>query len=166
MSAATPAANGALTVALVHGAWADGSGWAAVIATLHRAGEAVVAPTNALRDISGTIDELRRVVGALAEGLRDPEPPADFLAAPEVAVLPAHAESGSLAHPPPCPLGLSGREVEVLRLVAEGLTNSQIAERLFISPKTVGSHLVSIFGKLGVTSRAGATRFAIEHGLV
>jgi DNA-binding CsgD family transcriptional regulator len=165
MSEATPA-NGAPTVVLVHGAWADGSGWAGVITTLHRAGEAVVAPANPLRDISDTIDELRRAVGAIAEGLRAPEPPADLLAAPVVAALPARAESGSQAHPPPCPLGLSGREVEVLRLVAEGLTNAQVAARLFLSPKTVSAHLVSIFGKLGVTSRAGATRVAIEHGLV
>ena len=54
----------------------------------------------------------------------------------------------------------------MLSLVAEGLTNAQVAGRLFLSPKTVGSHLVSIFGKLGVTSRAGATRVAIERGLV
>ena len=46
------------------------------------------------------------------------------------------------------------------------ITNARIAERLFLSPKTVSTHLVSIFGKLGVASRAGATRFAIEHGLV
>ena len=166
MSQATLAAAGAPTVVLVHGAWADGSGWAGVSTTLHRAGGAVVAPANPLRDISGTIDELRRVVGAITEGLRDPEPPADFLAEPEVAVLPARAESGSPPDPARFPLGLSGREVEVLRRVAEGLTNAQIAERLSISPKTVSTHLVSIFGKLGVTSRAGATRFAIEHGLV
>jgi DNA-binding CsgD family transcriptional regulator len=67
---------------------------------------------------------------------------------------------------PSAPLGLTRREREVLTLVAEGLTNAQIAERLFLSPKTVSSHLVSVFGKLGVTSRASATRFAIEHGLV
>lgn len=165
MSEATPA-NGAPTVLLVHGAWADGSGWAGVITTLHRAGEAVVGPANPLRDISDTIDELRRAVGAIAEGLRDPVPPADVLAAPEVAVLPARAGSGSPPDLAPFPLGLSGREIEVLRLVADGLTNARIAERLYISPKTVSTHLVSIFGKLGVTSRAGATRFAIEHGLV
>jgi DNA-binding NarL/FixJ family response regulator len=76
------------------------------------------------------------------------------------------AESCALACPPLVPGGLSRREVEVLQLVAEGLTNAQIAERLFLSPKTVSSHLVSIFGKLGVTSRTSATRFAIEHGLV
>ena len=61
--------------------------------------------------------------------------------------------------------GLTQREAEVLRLVAKGLTNQLIAESLFISPKTVSSHLVSIFGKLGVTSRASATRFALDHGL-
>lgn len=83
-----------------------------------------------------------------------------------LAAVPAPAGSGSLAHPFPVPGGLSGREVEVLRLVADGLTNSQIAERLFLSPKTVSSHLVSIFDKLGVTSRARATRFAIEHHLL
>jgi len=166
MNVATPAANGAPTAVLVHGAWADGSGWAGLIATLPRAGAAAVAPANPLRDISGTIDELRRVVGAIAEGLRDPEPAVDVLAAPEVAVLPARAGSGSPPDLAPCPLGLSGRETEVLRLVADGLTNARIAERLFLSPKTVSTHLVSIYGKLGVTSRAGATRFAIEHGLV
>ena len=165
MSEAIPA-NGAPTVVLVHGAWADGSGWAGVITTLHRAGETVVAPANPLRDIAGTIDELRRAVGAIVEGLRAPEPPADFLAAPEVAALPARTDAESPPALASFPLGLSGREIEVLRLVAEGLTNGQVAERLYISPKTVSSHLVSIFGKLGVTSRASATRFAIEHGLV
>jgi DNA-binding CsgD family transcriptional regulator len=54
----------------------------------------------------------------------------------------------------------------VLRLVAQGLTNKQIAERLIISPHTVKMHLRSIFGKLDVTSRAAATRFAIEHHFV
>lgn len=110
--------------------------------------------------------EARRVVEAIAEGLRTPALHADFLAAPEVAALLKRAESGEPAPAASIPLGLSAREIEVLRLVTEGLTNAQIAERLFISPKTVGSHLVSIFGKIGVTSRAGATRFAIEHDLV
>ena len=54
----------------------------------------------------------------------------------------------------------------MLRLVAHGLTNKQIAERLIISPNTVNVHLRSIFGKLEVTSRAAATRFALEHHLV
>jgi DNA-binding CsgD family transcriptional regulator len=166
VSEATPAVNGAPTVALVHGAWTDGSGWAGLIATLPRAGMPVLAPANPLRDMSGTIDELRRVVDAIAEGLRAPETPAAVVAAPKVADLPSRTDSGSPSDPAPCPLGLSGREIEVLRLVADGLTNAQIAERLFISPKTVSTHLVSIFGKLGVTSRAGATRAAVEHALI
>lgn len=166
MSEAMSASNGTHTVVFVQGAWADGSSWAGVFAPFHRSGEAVIAQANPLQDISGTLGELQRVLGTLAEGLRGPEPLADFLITQDVAVLPERVDSSSLPDPAPLPLGLSGREVEVLRLVADGLTNAQIAERLFISPKTVGSHLVSIFGKLGVTSRAGATRFAMEHGLV
>jgi DNA-binding CsgD family transcriptional regulator len=64
------------------------------------------------------------------------------------------------------PFGLTAREVEVLRLVAEGLTDSAVAERLFISPRTVSQHLRSIYGKLDVSSRTSATRLAIEHGLI
>ncbi|MDQ2717527.1 MAG: LuxR C-terminal-related transcriptional regulator, partial [Chloroflexota bacterium] len=61
--------------------------------------------------------------------------------------------------------GLSGREEEVLRLLARGLTNAQIAERLVISPRTVNAHLRSIYGKLAVTSRHAAIRYAIDHNL-
>jgi DNA-binding NarL/FixJ family response regulator len=64
------------------------------------------------------------------------------------------------------PARLTSREVEVLGLVAEGLTNAQVAQRLFLSPRTVQRHLNSIYHKLGVSSRAAATRFAVEHGLV
>lgn len=67
--------------------------------------------------------------------------------------------------PIPLPHGLSAREVEVLQLAALGLTNARIAEQLFLSPKTVSSHLASIYSKIGVTSRAAATRFALENGL-
>jgi DNA-binding CsgD family transcriptional regulator len=63
------------------------------------------------------------------------------------------------------PAALTDREAEVLRLVAQGLTNAQAAERLFLSPRTVDFHLRSIYGKLGVSSRAAATRFALEHHL-
>jgi predicted ATPase/DNA-binding CsgD family transcriptional regulator len=62
--------------------------------------------------------------------------------------------------------GLTAREVEVLRWVALGLTDAQVAEQLVISPRTVTSHLSSIYNKLGVTSRAAATRFAVDHQLV
>lgn len=64
------------------------------------------------------------------------------------------------------PAGLTEREVEVLRLIAAGLTNNEIAGELFLSAKTVSRHLSNIFTKIGVTSRAGATAFAFEHRLV
>ena len=64
------------------------------------------------------------------------------------------------------PAGLTAREAEVLGLVAKGMTNAQIARELYLSPRTVHRHLNSIFHKLGVGSRAAATRLAVEHGLV
>ncbi len=64
------------------------------------------------------------------------------------------------------PDGLTAREVEVLRLVAQGLKNEQVAQRLIISPRTVDTHLTSIYSKIGVSSRSAATRYAIEHHLV
>jgi predicted ATPase/DNA-binding NarL/FixJ family response regulator len=64
------------------------------------------------------------------------------------------------------PGDLTAREVEILRLVAEGQTDAQIAEHLVISPRTVNAHLTSIYRKIQVSSRSAATRYAIEHRLV
>lgn len=64
------------------------------------------------------------------------------------------------------PDGLTAREVEVLRLLAQGLTSAQIAEQLVIGVVTVNFHVRSIYSKLGVTSRAAATRYALDHHLV
>jgi predicted ATPase/DNA-binding CsgD family transcriptional regulator len=61
---------------------------------------------------------------------------------------------------------ISRRELEVLHLLAEGLTNEQIAERLFLSRNTVHAHLHSIYGKLDVSTRGAAIRFAVEKGLL
>jgi predicted ATPase/class 3 adenylate cyclase/DNA-binding CsgD family transcriptional regulator len=61
--------------------------------------------------------------------------------------------------------GLTTREVEVLRLVAQGMTNEQVASQLVISPRTVDTHLTSIYSKIGVSSRSAATRYALEHHL-
>ncbi len=96
--------------------------------------------------------------------------PEQALAAQGKAVLP-HQLSTEPASTPPGkgaanPAGLTAREVEVLCWVAYGLTDAQVAERLIISPRTVTSHLSSIYNKLGVTSRSAATRFAVEHQLL
>jgi predicted ATPase/class 3 adenylate cyclase/DNA-binding CsgD family transcriptional regulator len=64
------------------------------------------------------------------------------------------------------PDGLSVRELEVLRLLATGLTDAQIAEQLVLSLHTIHAHLRTIYSKLGVTSRSAATRYAFEHQLV
>jgi DNA-binding CsgD family transcriptional regulator len=70
------------------------------------------------------------------------------------------------AAPQTYPAGLSAREAEVLGLVATGLTNAEVAERLFLSPRTINWHLSSIYRKLGSHSRTEAARFASEHGLL
>jgi len=68
--------------------------------------------------------------------------------------------------PPTSPAGLTTREMEVLRLLATGLTSAQIAEQLVIGLVTVNSHVRSIYSKLGVTSRTAAARYALEHHLL
>src|SRR6266542_1166414 len=70
-----------------------------------------------------------------------------------------------LAGPAALPGGLTVREVEVLHLVAAGRTNREVAAALTVSEHTVARHLQNIFAKLGVSSRAAATAFAVEHGL-
>ena len=95
---------------------------------------------------------------------------------PDQALRTPTSQAGSIAKglsaapsatlPTTYPDGLTVREVEVLRLVAQGMTNEQVAEQLVISPRTVNTHLTSIYGKIGVSSRSAATRYAIEHHLI
>jgi DNA-binding NarL/FixJ family response regulator len=66
---------------------------------------------------------------------------------------------------PPDPFGLTAREREILRLLAEGYTNRRIAETLFITESTAGVHVSNILGKLGVTSRTEAATTAVRLGL-
>lgn len=63
------------------------------------------------------------------------------------------------------PLGLTTRQVEVLRLIADGLTNAEIADRLFVSPRTAEHHVEALFTKLDVANRRDAARRAAELGL-
>jgi HD-GYP domain-containing protein (c-di-GMP phosphodiesterase class II) len=67
---------------------------------------------------------------------------------------------------PRLPSGLTAREAEVLRLAARGLTTRAIADRLFISPKTADHHIQHVYTKIGVSTRAGAALWAVEHDLV
>jgi len=64
------------------------------------------------------------------------------------------------------PGGLTAREVDVLALLARGNSNKQIAQRLVVSPKTAANHVEHIYAKLSVSSRAAATLYATQHGLV
>ncbi|HWC33538.1 MAG TPA: HD domain-containing phosphohydrolase [Mycobacteriales bacterium] len=118
---------------------------------------------------------------ALAE-LTEPRPERAAMRLPDAAAqLEDHAREGRLdpravsavveaaglpRRRPPLPNDLSEREVDVLRLVARGMTNQQIADELVLSPRTVGNHLARVYDKIGRRSRAGAAVFAIEHGLV
>jgi predicted ATPase/DNA-binding CsgD family transcriptional regulator len=97
--------------------------------------------------------------------------PEQALAAQGTAEMPLSAPTEPPSTPPgktspAYPAGLTAREVEVLRLVAQGLSDAHIAEQLVISPRTVNWHLTLIYSKLGVSSRAAATRYAIEHQVV
>jgi predicted ATPase/DNA-binding CsgD family transcriptional regulator len=97
--------------------------------------------------------------------------PEQALAAQGTVEMPLSAPTEPPSPPPvktssTYPSGLTAREVEVLRLVAQGLTDAQVAEQLVISPRTVNFHLTSIYSKLQVSSRTAATRYAMEQGLV
>ena len=87
----------------------------------------------------------------------------------EPQALPAAALASSAppakAGTPTYPDELTAREVEVLRLLAQGWSDAQIAEQLVISPRTVNRHTTSIYSKIGVSSRAAATRYALEQHL-
>jgi DNA-binding NarL/FixJ family response regulator len=86
---------------------------------------------------------------AVAYACQEPEPPDPALASPPAAY----------------PSGLSAREVEVLRLIAAGKTNREIADALFLSPGTVNVHVTHILTKTNSTNRTEAALFARDHGL-
>jgi HD-GYP domain-containing protein (c-di-GMP phosphodiesterase class II) len=138
------------------------------------------------RGLTGNaISPLARVLGA-ADGyqaMREPRPHREARPADEAAAeLRADVRSGRLESDAveavlaaaghrvvrrrEGPAGLTAREVEVLRLVARGLSNKQIAARLVISPKTTGNHIEHIYTKIGTSNRAGASLFAMQHGLL
>jgi HD-GYP domain-containing protein (c-di-GMP phosphodiesterase class II) len=104
--------------------------------------------------------------GAAADALAREVAAGRFDSATVDAVLAAAGQRTEPRELPGLPAGLTEREVEVLRLLARGHTNKQMGRQLFISPKTVGSHVEHIYQKLGVSSRAAAAMFAVEHDLL
>src|SRR5579883_1798158 len=106
---------------------------------------------------------------AWAEGQR--MTPQQVLASPAIASPPAPLAPRSPVSLPPnrsvaSPSGLTARETEILRLLARGWTDAQIAEHLVISPRTVNHHTTSVYSKLGVSSRTAATYYANMHHLL
>jgi DNA-binding NarL/FixJ family response regulator len=77
-----------------------------------------------------------------------------------------HAAGHAAGRPRTRPHGLTAREVDVLRLVAQGASNKEIADRLVLSQKTVRNHVERTYAKIGVSNRIGASMYALEHGLV
>jgi HD-GYP domain-containing protein (c-di-GMP phosphodiesterase class II) len=138
------------------------------------------------RGLSGpAIQQSARVLGAADayQAMREPRPYRGAIAAPDAATqLRAEVKAGRLdadaveavlgaaghrvSRRRAGPAGLTQREVEVLRLVARGLSNRQIAEQLVISPKTVANHVEHIYVKIDASSRAMAGLFAMQHGLL
>jgi HD-GYP domain-containing protein (c-di-GMP phosphodiesterase class II) len=138
------------------------------------------------RGLSGpAIQQSARVLGAADayQAMREPRPYRGAIVAPDAATqLRAEVKAGRLdadaveavlgaaghrvSRRRAGPAGLTQREVEVLRLVARGHSNRQIAEQLVISPKTVANHVEHIYVKIDASSRAMAGLFAMQHGLL
>ncbi|MGH3117240.1 MAG: HD domain-containing phosphohydrolase [Gaiellales bacterium] len=113
-----------------------------------------------------TADRPHRLARADDEAARVLEAESDGLDGDAVACVLAAAGRRVAPSPPRWPADLTDREVEVLRLIARGRSNREVAERLFISPKTVGRHVENLYTKIGVSSRAAAAVFAMEHRLL
>jgi DNA-binding NarL/FixJ family response regulator len=96
----------------------------------------------------------------LASAIRQTFSRSIYIASTEGPTMPMEARSAELAH------NLTRRELEILRLVAEGSSNSQLAKMLWVTEQTVKFHLSNIYRKLGVTNRTEASRWAQVHGLL
>jgi DNA-binding NarL/FixJ family response regulator len=107
-------------------------------------------------------DQIRAAVEAVARGEAALDPAVQHHV---VAALSEPAAPSDVSAPPDLPDGLTPREAEVLGLIAEGLTNAEIAERLVVSAATVKTHVNHIFAKTGARDRAAAVVYAYSHGL-
>jgi DNA-binding NarL/FixJ family response regulator len=134
--------------------------------------EALRAALHGWRELGWPYETARTQVlmGRALRGVGDEESAAAELGAAARAfaalgATPATQEVDRLLAPGPLPRGLTAREAEVLRLVATGRSNPEIAAALFLSEKTVARHLSNIFTKLDVASRTAAAAYAFDHGL-
>ncbi len=149
-----------------HGERSDGSGY-------HRGSRAADLPTAAWLLAAADCYQAMREPRAHRPAL-PPQAAADQLGQdvqagrlPPEAVKAVLAAAGQPADPPvPRPAGLSERECEVLALIARGMATKQVARQLGISPKTCDHHIQRLYRKTGLSTRAGATLYALEHGLV
>jgi DNA-binding NarL/FixJ family response regulator len=107
-------------------------------------------------------EQIRAAVEAVARGEAALDPAVQHHV---VAALAGGDEASSVSDEPQLPDGLTPREAEVLSLIAAGLTNTEIAERLVVSAATVKTHVNHIFAKAGVRDRAQAVSYAYRHGL-
>jgi HD-GYP domain-containing protein (c-di-GMP phosphodiesterase class II) len=133
----------------------------------------------------GAISHAARILGAADayQAMREPRPHRAALSADDAAKeLRADARAGRLdpqaveavlgaaghrvTRRRDGPFGLTAREIDVLRLLARGLPNKEIATELVIAPKTVSNHVEHIYAKIGMRTRAGAALFALQHGLL
>ncbi len=153
-------------LAAAEGRWADAARHYRAAALAHQQGghahDVVVALTGLGRSVHrlGRTDEAARhlrAAEAMATGIANPQRLADVRA--------ALAEIGESADATALPDGLTARQVDVLRLLAGGMSNKQIAGELHLSPVTVERHLATVYRKLSLGGRVEAARYAVAHGL-
>jgi DNA-binding NarL/FixJ family response regulator len=106
--------------------------------------------------------EIREALQRVTHGQAAIDPAVQHHLVSAIATGPATAPAG---HAPQLPAGLTQREAEVLTLIAQGLSNIEIADRLVVSETTIKSHINHLFAKTGVRDRAQAVTYAYQHGL-
>jgi non-specific serine/threonine protein kinase len=140
--------------------------WGAVESMVEVFGMRITPMARSLTDYEGHLAASRSQLGEEAFAAAWEEGRAMALEQTVDYALQPPQEAPQTEAPPVYPSGLSAREVEILRLVARGMTNARIAQELFLSPRTINGHLGSVYRKLGFSSRAEAARFASEHDLL
>ena len=162
----SPALKPLARIAVAHRERLDGSGYPRGLA-----GEAIepAARLLAAADAYQSMCEPRPYREGLAPAAAAAQLEADVRAGrldPEAVRAVLRAAGHRVARRPAGAAGLTAREIEVLRLLALGLSNKEIARRLVISPKTAGTHVEHIYAKTGAINRATASLFAVRHGLL